>query len=186
MLPSPFSVGPIDPALYTRHHKIQRLLPHPPKDAHKAAGGGRTKFLIGGSAITAAPVRREGGGADGEAARAEAGRRGSCARCRRGVRCHSSGEGGGRREGEADARRWWGWVRGWLKSGGEGSVRLCLCGGGRGSLARCGSHAPHPWPNRRAPIWCGVQKAEQHYVYGTSFEENHLATSSSNQIFSLR
>jgi hypothetical protein len=31
-----------------------------------------------------------------------------------------------------------------------------LCGGGRGSLARCGSHAPHPRPNRRSLRACSV------------------------------
>jgi hypothetical protein len=35
----------------------------------------------------------------------------------------------------------------WLRCGVGGS----LCGGATRSLARCGSHAPHPRPNHRAP-----------------------------------
>lgn len=98
LLPSCFSVPPIDPALYTRRYEFQSLLPHAPRDALKAARGGRTKFLIGGSAVTAA-VCREGGGAHGEAARVEAGRRRPCARCQRGRRCHCSAK--------TARTRWW-------------------------------------------------------------------------------
>lgn len=63
------------------------------------ADSGPTELLVGGGAV-AAPVRRESGSADGEAApRAGAGYRRPRARCRRGRRSHCSGG--------AAVARWW-------------------------------------------------------------------------------